>query len=160
VNPAQTLTLTDNATQTTSWQVGITIGGLLTTTAVAFSAANPILYLLTDAAPSVAFNLEVTVGGLLQAQQQFDYLARGPFLNLRWSDDGGHSWSNEYARDCGQAGNYRQRVIWRRLGRSRDRVYEINCSDRIGWRIIDAYLQAAPGYEPQERFSKNLAKVA
>ena len=160
VNPAQTLVLNDSATGTTSWQIGITIGGLLTTASVAFNPANPQTYALTDGGPSIAFNLVVTQAGLLQTQQQFEYLARGPFLNLRWSDDGGHSWSNEYARDCGQAGNFRTRVIWRRLGRSRDRVYEINCSDQIGWRIIDAYLQAAPGYEPQERFSKNLAKVA
>jgi len=71
--------------------------------------------------------------------------ARDPQMMMRWSDDGGHRWSNEHIRDAGQIGEFRQRVIWRRLGRTRDRVYELSVSDAIPWRIIDAYLEAQPG---------------
>ncbi len=70
---------------------------------------------------------------------------RDPELNLRWSDDGGHTWSNEYPVGVGQAGNFRKRAMWLRLGRSRDRVFELNCSDPIPWRIVDAFIETAPG---------------
>jgi hypothetical protein len=70
---------------------------------------------------------------------------RGPEMSLRWSDDGGHTWSDYYIRDCGQAGKFHTRVRWLRLGRARDRIFEIQCSDPIGWRIVDAYLQYIAG---------------
>ena len=71
--------------------------------------------------------------------------ARDPQIGLRWSDDGGHVWSNTHLADAGQVGEYRDRAIWRRLGRSRDRIYEISVSDPIPWRIIDAFLEISPG---------------
>ncbi len=70
---------------------------------------------------------------------------RGPQILLRWSDDGGHQWSNYYPVSAGNYGDWRVRCMWRRLGRSRDRIYEIQCSDPIPWRIVDAYLQVQPG---------------
>ena len=85
---------------------------------------------------------------------------RGPIATLRWSDDGGHTWSNGHDRDLGQAGRFKTRAIWRRLGRSRDRVYEISCADPVPYRIVDAYLKADPAYGPQERLTRQAAKVA
>ncbi len=70
---------------------------------------------------------------------------RGPQVSLRWSDDGAHTWSNYYPVSAGNLGDYQVRCMWRRLGRSRDRVYEIQCSDPIPWRIVDSYLQVVPG---------------
>ncbi len=74
-----------------------------------------------------------------------DGSARGPQMTLRWSTDSAHTWSNEYTRDCGQSGEYRKRVRWLRLGRSRDRIFEISCSDPIPWRVVDSYLELTPG---------------
>jgi hypothetical protein len=71
--------------------------------------------------------------------------ARGPVMNLRWSNDGGQVWSSEVPADCGQVGEYTRRVMWRRLGRARDRIYEINMSDPIPWRVVDSFLQVEPG---------------
>ena len=51
--------------------------------------------------------------------------------NLRWSDDGGHTWSNLHAASMGFIGQTGKRVIWRRLGMTtklRDRVYEVSGS--------------------------------
>jgi hypothetical protein len=62
---------------------------------------------------------------------------------LRWSDDGGHTWSNEHWAVLGKIGVYQQRVFWRRLGMTekiRDRVYEVSGSDPIKIAIIDAEL--------------------
>jgi hypothetical protein len=66
-----------------------------------------------------------------------------PEVMLRWSDDGGHTWSNEHWKPMGQVGEYGTRVIWRRLGMSsklRDRVYEISGTDPIKIAIMAAEL--------------------
>lgn len=67
---------------------------------------------------------------------------RAPQMMLRWSNDGGHTWPNEYQLDCGQAGEYSARVIQRRLGQGRNRVFEISVTDPIPWRIIAGEVQA------------------
>lgn len=85
---------------------------------------------------------------------------RDPQIMLRWSDDGGKTWSNEHWVGAGQAGAYKTRAIWRRLGHSRDRVYEVSATDPVAWRIIDAYLTATPGFQPAERLNKQMAKMA
>jgi hypothetical protein len=67
-----------------------------------------------------------------------------PQVMLRWSDDGGHTWSNEHWRSMGPVGGYGTRVIWRRLGMTmklRDRVYEISGTDPVKIAIVGAELQ-------------------
>lgn len=59
-------------------------------------------------------------------------------ITLRWSDDGGHSWSDPVDMPTFQQGEYGFRVKLNRLGRTRDRVYELTTTSRI--RIVDAYL--------------------
>jgi hypothetical protein len=68
-----------------------------------------------------------------------------PQISLRWSDNGGQTWSNYQTRSLGALGAYSQRAIWRRLGTARDRVFEVSCSEPIPLRIIDAYLDIRPG---------------
>jgi hypothetical protein len=66
---------------------------------------------------------------------------------LRWSDDGGHTWSNEHWASMGKLGEYGKRVIWRRLGMTtklRDRVYEISGTDPVKIAIMGAELSATP----------------
>lgn len=61
-------------------------------------------------------------------------LGVNPQAMLRWSDDGGHTWSNEHWASMGPIGSTGTRVIWRRLGMSlklRDRVYEVSGSDPV-----------------------------
>ena len=65
---------------------------------------------------------------------------RPPQAMLRWSDDRGKTWSNEQVRGLGMAGEYKTRAIWRRLGQSRYRVYELSFSDPTPLAIVDAYL--------------------
>ena len=67
---------------------------------------------------------------------------RPPQAMLRWSNDGGNTWSNQHIENCGFAGEYETRVVWRRLGRARKRVFEVSVSDPIPWSITDAYLNA------------------
>jgi hypothetical protein len=62
-----------------------------------------------------------------------------PEAMLRWSDDGGHTWSNEHWSSMGRIG-----VFWRRLGMTlklRDRVYEVSGTDPVKIAIMGAELQ-------------------
>ena len=66
-----------------------------------------------------------------------------PQIMLRWSDDGGHTWSNEHWSPMGKVGEYSKRVFWRRLGMTlklRDRVYEISGTDPVKVYIMGAEL--------------------
>jgi hypothetical protein len=66
-----------------------------------------------------------------------------PQVMLRWSDDGGHTWSNEHWKSMGGVGEYFKRVIWRRLGMTlklRDRVYEVSGTDPVKIAIMAAEL--------------------
>jgi hypothetical protein len=61
-----------------------------------------------------------------------------PQAGLSWSNDGGHTWSNQYMASMGAAGQYRTRVIWRRLGYSRDRIFRVAISDPVKRILIAA----------------------
>ena len=62
-----------------------------------------------------------------------------PTLSLSWSDDGGHTWTVDHSTNVGPVGSYRQRAIWRNLGRSRDRVWRLTCSDPVPWIVMGFY---------------------
>jgi len=69
-----------------------------------------------------------------------------PQVMLRWSDDGGHTWSNEHWRSMGKIGETGYRTLWRRLGMTlklRDRVYEVSGTDPVKIYIMGAELQAS-----------------
>ncbi len=73
-----------------------------------------------------AFELQVEPGvGLLTGQ------GSNPLAYLSWSDDGGHTWSNEHPASLGAMGKYLTRVKWRRLGVSRDRVFRVATSEPV-----------------------------
>jgi len=68
-----------------------------------------------------------------------------PQAMLRWSDDGGSTWSNEHWCSIGVQGAYRNRAIWRRLGQARDRIFEVVITDPINAVITAANLKAEAG---------------
>ena len=70
-----------------------------------------------------------------------------PEAMLRWSDDGGHTWSNEHWTQMGRIGQYGFRAFWRRLGMTlklRDRVYEVSGTDPVKIVITGANLLVSP----------------
>ena len=70
-----------------------------------------------------------------------------PEVMLRWSDDAGHTWSNEHWRKMGKIGEYGYRTLWRRLGMTtkiRDRVYEVSGTDPVKIAIMGAELIVSP----------------
>jgi len=68
-----------------------------------------------------------------------------PQAMLRWSSDGGSTWSREYWVTIGQEGRYRNRAIWRRLGTARDRVFEVSMTDPVFAVIVSSNLKASQG---------------
>lgn len=68
-----------------------------------------------------------------------------PQAMLRWSNDGGSTWSNEHWVTIGQAGKYKNRAIWRRLGTARDRIFEVAVTDPVKTVIVSANLKASEG---------------
>lgn len=84
---------------------------------------------------SLQIDIEAGVG--LSSGQGSD-----PQMMLRWSDDGGKTWSNEHWRSMGETGEYTRRAIWRRLGCSRNRVYEVVIADPVKRVILDAWAEA------------------
>jgi hypothetical protein len=68
-----------------------------------------------------------------------------PKAMLRWSNDGGSTWSKEYWQDIGQQGKYKHRAMWRRLGMARDRVFEVVVTDPVKAVIISANLKGSQG---------------
>jgi len=74
-------------------------------------------------------------------------LTTSPQVMLRWSDDGGHTWSNEHWTSVGRIGEHGHRAFWRRLGMTlklRDRVYEVSGSDPVKTAIMGAELILSP----------------
>lgn len=59
-----------------------------------------------------------------------------PNVELSWSNDGGATFGDPVIRSAGAIGNRYQRLVWRRLGRSRDRVWRIRFSDDAAFAII------------------------
>ena len=89
---------------------------------------------------SLQLNCEAGVG--LNTGQGSD-----PQVMLRWSDDGGHTWSNEHWTSLGPIGAYGRRTFWRRLGMTlklRDRVYELSGTDPVKIAITGAELILSP----------------
>jgi hypothetical protein len=89
-----------------------------------------------------SLQLDVETGVGLNVGQGSD-----PEVMLRWSDDGGHTWSNYHTANIGKIGEYYRRVFWRRLGMTlklRDRVYELSMTDPVKVAIMGAELILSP----------------
>jgi hypothetical protein len=82
-----------------------------------------------------SLQVEFTPGVGLQVGQGVN-----PQAMLRWSNDGGFTWSSEHWATIGAAGATKNRAMWRRLGRARDRVFELNYSDPTARDIVGATL--------------------
>jgi hypothetical protein len=84
-------------------------------------------------------------GFAIAGQANLATLGANPQAMLRWSNDGGSTWSNEHWTSIGLQGAYKNRAIWRRLGQARDRIYEVVVTDPIKAVIVAANLKAEAG---------------
>lgn len=63
-----------------------------------------------------------------------------PLISMRFSDNYGHTWSNYRTKSIGKIGKYRQSVVFNKCGSSKDKIFEIQISDPVPFRIIGAEL--------------------
>jgi hypothetical protein len=79
----------------------------------------------------------------LQIDMEVGTSGSAPSVSLSWSDDGGHTFNTPIARTP-DIDNYTGRIIWRRLGYSRDRVFRVTGTSSAGGTRV-ALLQALLG---------------
>ena len=68
-----------------------------------------------------------------------------PQAQLRWSNDGGKTWGNYHSAPIGPQGAYKTRSIWRTLGHSRDRVFEVSTSEPCKIAMVGASVELTQG---------------
>lgn len=93
-------------------------------------------YLYDDGKPITFGSLEVQFESGVGNSDVTD-----PQAMLQYSDDGGHTWSNEIWRSIGEIGEYGQKAVWRRLGKSRNsqgRIFKVKVSDAVKVVMINA----------------------
>jgi hypothetical protein len=83
---------------------------------------------------------------------------------MRFSDDGGHNWSNQRTVDMGQIGQFNKRLRFHQLGSfwgSTGRIFELSFTDAAPLRITDADLTGVPEMiTPQKRLAARLREQA
>lgn len=84
---------------------------------------------------STSLQLDMDTGVGLATGQGSD-----PQAMLRWSKDGGKTWSNSLWRTFGKIGEYTRRCIWRRIGGGRRMVFEVTITDPVKRCITSAFL--------------------
>ncbi len=112
--------------------------------------AGPLLQLANPSATSTgsAFNSNWTFYHRFILDLLFGQGANANLL-LDWSNDGGNTFGVIHTAGSGTptglAGNYNPRVIWRRLGKSQDRVFRVRYlgGGQVAW--INAYLESTAG---------------
>jgi hypothetical protein len=65
-----------------------------------------------------------------------------PLVMMRYSNDGGETWSGERTASLGAKGQYSQRIKWDRCGVGRDRVWEVSVTDPVDVSFFNAFMQA------------------
>jgi hypothetical protein len=103
------------------------------------------------AAPHLTDGLKHTFYSSFQLDMQvgvgLDGIAQGtnPQVILQWSDDGGYTWSNEKWAPFGAIGQRKTRALWRRLGKSRDRVFRVIITDPVRVCLLGAEIMSETG---------------
>jgi hypothetical protein len=63
-----------------------------------------------------------------------------PSMQLRYSDDGGKTWSHFISQPLGREGAWNTRVVFDQLGDSYGRIYEASTHHPVEFTIIDAFI--------------------
>ena len=80
------------------------------------------------------FEIDIASGEGLTVGQGND-----PQMMMKYSDDGGRTWSAERWANMGRIGEYTRKVVFRNLGMFYQRMFEITLSDPIQPVIIDSF---------------------
>lgn len=82
----------------------------------------------------------------LELDMNIEALTGTPAITLKWSDDDGVTWTAEKAPVLTASSDAKKRAIWRRLGRSRDRIFAVTLHGiNAPVSINDAFLELTKG---------------
>jgi hypothetical protein len=152
--------LADNVNQSTFWLLGATVEGILTSAPIAYGRADIAVLPMATNNSFMDSGLQVNQQGVVSAVAPIAHM-RAPRIDMRFSDDGARTWSNVRTESIGQTGEYKKRVRWLRLGKSRNRVYEVVDSDPVNITFVDAFVKTSPDNPKSfDRLSSQLAKQA
>lgn len=84
-------------------------------------------------------------GGPETAPNGTERPAYNPAWMLRWSNDNGHTWSNEYLLQAGKQGDYGTRLRKIGCGSARNRVFEVSISAAVPRCLIAAEVEIELG---------------
>lgn len=76
----------------------------------------------------------ITAGAIIEG-------VSNPMAYLSWSKDSGHTWSDERGVALGREGEFNTRLVWRQLGRARNKVFRLRISDPVPKIIINAFIE-------------------
>lgn len=62
-----------------------------------------------------------------------------PHIVLRYSNNGGHTWSYEIKRSIGQIGDFYEKIIWNRLGTAEEWLFEFTITTPTDFSIINCF---------------------
>jgi hypothetical protein len=68
-----------------------------------------------------------------------------PVVLLQWSRDHGHTWAAGRTVSLGRAGEFLERLMWRRLGRARNWRFRLTCDAEVPLTILGAHLNPEKG---------------
>ncbi len=97
-----------------------------------------------------------SLGNLMQFLQRIEFVIQGgvglttglgsdPVIMMRISRDGGFTWGNELQMGLGKQGAYNYRAYLQRLGRGRQFVVEVTCTDPVKVVLLDCLVDLETG---------------
>ncbi|MCK9370127.1 hypothetical protein M0R04_09505 [Candidatus Dojkabacteria bacterium] len=105
-------------------------------------------YIITEGYTANSFEISLDEEGTPIATSGFysgvitiHNVVSSPVVGLDWSNDGGHTWSNRYFKSIGRIGEYAFRTIWRRLGKSRTRIFRATITEPVKVVLLDAFAE-------------------
>ena len=81
--------------------------------------------------------LDVEAGAGLVSGQGSD-----PQVMMQFSDDGGNTWSNELWQSIGKAGEYKNKSVWHRGGRTNERIFRFSMTDPVKRAVLGLWMDA------------------
>jgi hypothetical protein len=85
---------------------------------------------------SIELDMEVGVG--LASDEVYGH---DPHIMMKYSDDGGYTWSSEHSRSFGKTGEFKTRVRWNLTGISRNRIFEFRVVAPVKLIVIDCFAE-------------------
>lgn len=99
-------------------------------------------------APHLSTEQLTSYYSFFQLDMELGQSATTPSVALDWSDDGGHTFHSPKTATP-TFNNYGARVVWRRLGRSVDRVFRVTITAAVKVALIQAILDVKTGSGPR-----------